>query len=100
MKGYTSLVGAMRFSIRHDFIIIKWRGRRERRTIISRYGPKYVHWTGGTYTTAQPQWVSELTNVQKAVLEPPYIYNRFLIVSDCETLVRPRLESDGPPTEV
>jgi hypothetical protein len=55
---------------------------------------------GGTYTTAQPQWVSELTNVQKAVLEPPCIYNRFLIETDGETLVRPRLESDGPPTEV
>ena len=52
--------------------------------------PKYLHFAGGTYQTSQPEWVSELTEAQQAVLEPPYIYNRPLVEADGETVVRPR----------
>jgi len=33
-----------------------------------------------------------LTEAQRSVLEPPYIYNRPLIEDDGETVVRPRRE--------
>ena len=32
-----------------------------------------------------PEWVSELTEAQQAVLEPPYIYHRPLIEADGTT---------------
>ena len=41
-----------------------------------------------------PDWVSELTEVQQAVLQPPYVYNRPLIEEDGETLVSPRREGE------
>ena len=43
-----------------------------------------------TYETSQPAWVSELSEAQQAVLEPPYIYNRPLIEENGETVIRPR----------
>ena len=37
--------------------------------------PKHTHFAGGVFTTELPEWVSELTPAQQAVLEPPYIYH-------------------------
>ena len=37
-------------------------------------------------------WVSELTDVQRAALEPPYNYNRPLLEDDGKTLVYPGQE--------
>jgi ectoine hydroxylase-related dioxygenase (phytanoyl-CoA dioxygenase family) len=71
---------------------LPWKGKGERRSLLYRYSPKYLHFAGGTYKTQQPEWVSELTEAQQAVLEPPYIYNRPLIEDDGETVVRPRRE--------
>ena len=48
----------------------------ETRRLLYRFTPKYLHTDGGTFTTTQPAWVSELTDVQRAVLEPPYMYSR------------------------
>ena len=73
---------------------LPWRGKGERRTVLYRYTPKYLHYAGGIYQTRLPEWVSELTEAQQAVLEPPYIYNRPLIEADGETLVRPRREQE------
>lgn len=53
-----------------------------------------LHYAGGVYQTEMPNWVSELTETQQAVLEPPYIYHRPLIEADGETLVRPRREGE------
>lgn len=39
-----------------------------------------------------PAWVSELTQVQRAAIEPPYMYSRPLIEDDGATLVRPSQE--------
>jgi len=69
---------------------LPWKGENERRSLLYRYSPKYLHFAGGTYETSQPEWVSELTEAQQAVLEPPYIYNRPLVEEDGETVVRPR----------
>ena len=69
---------------------LPWTAEHERRSLLYRYSPKYLHFAGGTYQTSQPAWVSELTEAQQAVLEPPYIYNRPLVEADGETVVRPR----------
>jgi Phytanoyl-CoA dioxygenase (PhyH) len=71
---------------------LPWVAKHERRALLVRYSPKYLHFAGGIYTTEMPEWVSELTEAQQAVLEPPYIYNRPLIEDDGVTVVRPRRE--------
>ena len=73
---------------------LPWKGKGERRTALYRYTPKYLHYAGGIYETRLPEWVSELTEAQQAVLEPPYIYNRPLIEADGETIVQPRREGE------
>jgi hypothetical protein len=72
---------------------LPWTADHDRRSLLYRYCPKYLHFAGGTYETSQPDWVSDLTEAQQAVLEPPYIYNRPLIDPDGETVVRPRREN-------
>ncbi len=69
---------------------LPWTAEHERRSLLYRYSPKYLHFSGGTYQTTQPEWVSELTESQQAVLEPPYIYNRPLVGEDGETIDKPR----------
>lgn len=65
---------------------------RERRSLLVRYSPKYLHYAGGYYDVTFPEWADELTEAQRALLEPPYIYNRPLLEEDGETVVRPRVE--------
>jgi hypothetical protein len=72
---------------------LPWTNReRERRSLLVRYSPKYLHYAGGYYEPEFPEWVNELTEAQRSVLEPPYIYNRPLLEDDGETVVRPRVE--------
>lgn len=71
---------------------LPWTSDRERRSLLVRYSPKYLHFAGGFYETSFPEWTQELTEAQRATLEPPYIYNRPLIEDDGETVVRPRRE--------
>jgi ectoine hydroxylase-related dioxygenase (phytanoyl-CoA dioxygenase family) len=73
---------------------LPWTSDNERRSLFYRYTPMYLHYTGGVYETTMPEWVSELTEVQKAVLQPPYVYNRPLIEEDGETVVTPRREGE------
>ena len=75
---------------------LPWRGKHERRSLLYRYSPKYLHFAGGVYQTSMPAWVSELTEAQQAVLEPPYIYHRPLVEEDGVAVIRPRRENaDG-----
>ena len=72
---------------------LPWTNReRERRSLLVRYSPKYLHYAGGYYESELPEWVNELTEAQRSVLEPPYIYDRPLLEDDGETVVRPRVE--------
>ena len=71
---------------------LPWKADHERRSLLIRYSPKYLHFAGGFYKVEFPEWVNELTEAQRSVLEPPYIYNRALIEDDGETVVRPRRE--------
>ena len=69
---------------------LPWRNRdHETRRLLYRYSPKYLHMDGGTFETTQPEWVSELTETQRAVLEPPYV----------KAQERPELGDDGELTE-
>ena len=71
--------------------------RHETRRLLFRYTPKYLHVDGGTFTTTQPAWVDELTDVQRAVLEPPYTYGRPEISNDGQRVISPtsRATPDG-----
>jgi hypothetical protein len=71
---------------------LPWTAEQERRTLMYRFSPKYLHFAGGFYKSEHPEWVQELTEAQRAVLEPPYIYHRPLIEADGETVVKPRRE--------
>ena len=71
---------------------LPWAAEHERRSLFFRYTPKYLHYAGGIYETSLPEWVSELTEAQQAVLQPPYVYDRPLIEEDGETLVNPHRE--------
>lgn len=68
---------------------LPWRASHERRSLLYRFSPKYLHFAGGYHQTTLPEWVNELTEAQRAVLEPPYVYNRPLIRED-GTVERPR----------
>jgi hypothetical protein len=71
---------------------LPWTAKHERRSLLIRYSPKYLHFAGGFYRTELPEWTKELTEAQRATLEPPYIYHRPLIEDDGETVVRPLRE--------
>jgi hypothetical protein len=71
---------------------LPWKAKHQRRTLMYRFSPKYLHFAGGVYTSEFPAWVEELTEAQRGVLEPPYIYNRPIIEPDGTTVVRPHRE--------
>ncbi len=73
---------------------LPWKGKGERRSLFYRYTPKYMHYTGGVYETGLPEWTKELTDAQRAVLEPPHVYHRPLIDDDGRTLSTPRREGE------
>ncbi len=69
---------------------LPWRAEHERRSLLYRYSPHYLHYAGGYHETTYPAWVNELTEAQRAVLEPPYHYNRPVIEEDGVTVNCPR----------
>jgi len=75
---------------------LPWRAKQQRRSLLYRFSPNYLHFAGGVYETSLPDWVAELTPAQQAVLEPPYIYDRPIIEDDSVTIIRPkRVRPDG-----
>lgn len=71
---------------------LPWIAPHERRSLLYRYSPRYLHFAGGVYGHTFPAWVEELTEAQRAVLEPPYIYKRPVIEDDGVTVRRPHRE--------
>ncbi len=71
---------------------LPWKADYERRSLLYRYSPKHCSSSTGLYETEMPAWFDELTDVQRAVLEPPYLRNRPLIEDDAVTLARPTAE--------
>lgn len=64
---------------------------RERRSLLYRYIGRETNFNAGVYTAEQQPWVGELSDAQRAVLEPAYGRSRPELQRDGETLV----EVDG-----
>ena len=65
---------------------------RQRRSLLIRYSPKYLHFAGGYYDVTFPEWADELTEAQRSVVDAPYTYNQLLIEDDGESVIRPQRE--------
>jgi ectoine hydroxylase-related dioxygenase (phytanoyl-CoA dioxygenase family) len=75
---------------------LPWTADNHRRSLFYRYVPKYVDFHAAYVESKLPDWVDELTEVQKAVVQPPYVYQRPLLEDDGVTLVYPQEEPDPP----
>lgn len=76
---------------------LPWKGEQERRTAVYRFGPKWVQYGPGYHESVVfPEWVNELTEAQRAVLEPAYFYNRALFDEDLN-IKRPLYDDEEPP---
>ncbi len=67
---------------------LPWKAKHQRRSLLYRYSPHYLHYAGGYHQTTFPEWVEDLTEAQRAVLEPPYHYNRPLVEPDGVTVIK------------
>lgn len=65
---------------------LPWRAGHQRRALLYRYAPRYLHYAGGYNTTNLPEWADELTDAQRAVLEPAHVYRRPVIEDDGVTV--------------
>jgi hypothetical protein len=61
---------------------LPWNADHERRALLYRYSPAWLLWAGGTFSYSQPDWLAELDDAERAVLEPPYVYDRPVIEAD------------------
>lgn len=66
---------------------LPWTADHERRSVLYRYSPRYLHYAGGYASTTLPAWVDELTDAQRAVLEPAHVYQRPVIQDDGSTVL-------------
>ena len=73
---------------------LPWTADHHRRSLFYRYSPKYVNFHSDYIETKLPDWVDELTDVQKAVVQPPYVYERPMLEDDGVTLVYPQEEPE------
>jgi hypothetical protein len=65
---------------------LPWRPAHQRRALLYRYTPGWMHYAGGYNTTTLPEWADELTDAQRAVLEPAHYYARPVIQDDGKTV--------------
>jgi len=75
---------------------LPWTAAHDRRALHYRYASKYVQFGSGMHEVALPAWTSELTEAQRAVLEPAYGYHRPLVRSD-GSVTRPAVDAEDPP---
>ena len=71
---------------------LPWRADYERRSMIYRYSPKFSSFHKGLFEVQLPEWVDELSDAERAVLEPPYVGNRPLLEDDGVSLAQPGQE--------
>ena len=71
---------------------LPWKADYDRRSLFYRYNPKYLQSGLGLCTAQLPPWADELTDAQRAALEPAYMTNRPLLEDDGVTVVRPPQE--------
>lgn len=65
---------------------LPWRAAHQRRALLYRYAPRYLHYAGGYNSTSLPSWADELTDAQRAALEPAHYYRRPVIQDDGTTV--------------
>eukprot|EP01049_Picozoa_sp_SAG25_P012160 SAG25_NODE_1597_length_2700_cov_46.128028_3_plen_216_part_01 len=73
---------------------LPWCGAAERRCVLYRYTPKNMTYVPSGYTSSLPSWCSELTEAQRAVLEPPFVYHRPLVRDGASGVQTPRREGE------
>src|SRR5262249_15679482 len=73
-----------------------WRGGGDRRGVLYRFSAKWVQYGPGVHTVVLPDWAEELTEAQRAALEPAYFYGRPLIRDD-GSVERPFVDLDEAP---
>jgi ectoine hydroxylase-related dioxygenase (phytanoyl-CoA dioxygenase family) len=61
---------------------LPWTASHQRRALLYRYSPRWLHWYGPYARYSRPAWVEELDEQQQAVMEPPYYYDRPVIEDD------------------
>ncbi len=71
---------------------LPWTADYDRRSLLYRYNPKSLQSGGGLGETRLPEWIDELTEAQRAAVEPPYMGNRPLIEDDGFSVVQPGQE--------
>jgi hypothetical protein len=69
---------------------LPWTAGHERRALLYRYSPCWLHWTGDHWPAERPAWVEELDEAGRAVMEPPYVYDRPTIAGDGSVVVQRR----------
>lgn len=65
---------------------LPWQAEHQRRALLYRYAPRYMLFAGGVHTLTPPDWWGELTDAQRAVLEPPHIYERLVVGDDLRVM--------------
>lgn len=75
---------------------LPWTASHDRRALHYRFSPKCVQFGPGVHTISLPEWADELTDAQRAVLEPAFYYGRPLIGQDGE-VTRPMVDVTDPP---
>ncbi len=71
---------------------LPWMADYDRRSLLYRYNPKCLQSSSGLGQTQLPEWIGELTEAQRAAVEPPYMSNRPLIEDDGSSVVQPGQE--------
>jgi len=61
---------------------LPWKKPHQRRTLFLRYSPKWMQLGAGLMTTTVPEWMSDLSEAERSVLEPPTISQRAVIADD------------------
>ncbi len=73
-----------------------WKADHDRRALLYRYTPKFVQYGPGFHTYTFPEWVNELTDAQRAALEPAYFYSRPYINDDM-SVTEEWVDAEEPP---
>ena len=60
---------------------LPWTADHQRRALLYRYSPQWLNYAGDLFYD-RPEWLDELTEQQRVVLQPPYMPNRQVLADD------------------
>jgi hypothetical protein len=61
---------------------LRWANEHERRVAIYRFAAKTIQYGPGIHSVSLPAWAEELTEAQRASIEPAHFYDRPVISDD------------------